>query len=25
VYTTLDEIDVFTDKVLEAVKKGIPA
>jgi selenocysteine lyase/cysteine desulfurase len=25
VYTTLDEIDVFADKVLEAVKKGIPA
>src|SRR5205823_3063447 len=25
VYTTLDEIDVFSDKVLEAVKKGIPA
>jgi isopenicillin-N epimerase len=25
VYTTLDEIDLFTDKVLEAVKKGIPA
>jgi selenocysteine lyase/cysteine desulfurase len=25
VYTTLDEIDVFGDKVLEAVKKGIPA
>jgi selenocysteine lyase/cysteine desulfurase len=25
VYTTLDEIDIFADKVLEAVKKGIPA
>jgi isopenicillin-N epimerase len=25
VYTTLDEIDLFADKVLEAVKKGIPA
>jgi selenocysteine lyase/cysteine desulfurase len=25
VYTTLDEIDVFADKVLDAVKKGIPA
>ena len=25
VYTTLDEIDVFSDKVLEAIKKGIPA
>jgi isopenicillin-N epimerase len=25
VYTTLDEIDVFGDKVLDAVKKGIPA
>src|SRR6478672_1704671 len=25
VYTTLDEIDVFADKVLEAVKKGIPS
>jgi hypothetical protein len=25
VYTTLDEIDLFTDKVLEAAKKGIPA
>ena len=24
VYTTLDEIDVFTDKVLEAIRKGIP-
>ncbi|HWL39368.1 MAG TPA: aminotransferase class V-fold PLP-dependent enzyme [Gemmatimonadaceae bacterium] len=24
VYTTLDEIDVFTDKVLHAVRKGIP-
>jgi len=24
VYTTLDEIDVFADKVLDAVKKGIP-
>jgi hypothetical protein len=23
VYTTLDEIDVFADKVLDAVKKGI--
>jgi isopenicillin-N epimerase len=25
VYTTLDEIDVFSDKVLDAIKKGIPA
>jgi len=25
VYTTLEEIDIFADKVLEAVKKGIPA
>ncbi|MFL5469623.1 MAG: aminotransferase class V-fold PLP-dependent enzyme [Gemmatimonadaceae bacterium] len=25
VYTTVDEIDVFADKVLDAVKKGIPA
>jgi isopenicillin-N epimerase len=25
VYTTIDEIDVFADKVLDAVKKGIPA
>jgi selenocysteine lyase/cysteine desulfurase len=25
VYTTLDEIDLFADKVLDAVKKGIPA
>jgi isopenicillin-N epimerase len=25
VYTTLDEIDLFADKVLEAAKKGIPA
>jgi isopenicillin-N epimerase len=25
VYTTLDEIDIFADKVLEAVKKGLPA
>jgi isopenicillin-N epimerase len=25
VYTTLEEIDIFSDKVLEAVKKGIPA
>ena len=25
VYTTLGEIDVFADKVLEAIKKGIPA
>lgn len=25
VYTTLDEIDVFGDKVLDAVKRGIPA
>ncbi len=25
VYTTLDEIDLFADKVLEAVRKGIPA
>jgi isopenicillin-N epimerase len=25
VYTTLDEIDLFTDKVLDAVKKGIPS
>jgi len=25
VYTTVDEIDVFADKVLEAVRKGIPA
>ena len=24
VYTTVDEIDVFSDKVLEAIKKGIP-
>ncbi len=24
VYTTIDEIDVFADKVLEAIKKGIP-
>jgi selenocysteine lyase/cysteine desulfurase len=24
VYTTVDEIDVFSDKVLEAVRKGIP-
>ena len=24
VYTTLDEIDVFSDKVLEAIAKGIP-
>jgi len=25
VYTTLDEIDLFADKVLEATKKGIPS
>jgi selenocysteine lyase/cysteine desulfurase len=25
VYTTLDEIDLFADKVLEAAKKGIPS
>ena len=25
VYTTLKEIDVFADKVLEAIRKGIPA
>jgi hypothetical protein len=25
VYTTLDEIDLFGDKVLDAVKKGIPS
>ena len=25
VYTTLDEIDIFADKVLEAAKKGIPS
>ncbi|MFL5489525.1 MAG: aminotransferase class V-fold PLP-dependent enzyme [Gemmatimonadaceae bacterium] len=25
VYTTVDEIDIFADKVLDAVKKGIPA
>jgi selenocysteine lyase/cysteine desulfurase len=25
VYTTLDEIDLFADKVLEAARKGIPA
>ena len=25
VYTTLDEIDVFADKVLDAVRKGIPS
>ncbi|HET9776588.1 MAG TPA: aminotransferase class V-fold PLP-dependent enzyme, partial [Gemmatimonadaceae bacterium] len=25
VYTTIDEIDVFADKVLDAVRKGIPA
>jgi isopenicillin-N epimerase len=25
VYTTLDEIDLFADKVLDAIKKGIPA
>src|SRR3954462_3073964 len=25
VYTTLDEIDIFADKVLDAVRKGIPA
>ena len=25
VYTTLDEIDLFADKVLEATRKGIPA
>ena len=25
VYTTLDEIDLFADKVLEASRKGIPA
>jgi len=25
VYTTLDEIDVFADKVLDAIRKGIPA
>jgi len=25
VYTTLDEIDVFSDKVLQAIRKGIPA
>ncbi|OLE15280.1 MAG: aminotransferase V [Gemmatimonas sp. 13_1_20CM_3_60_15] len=25
VYTTIDEIDLFTDKVLEAAKKGIPS
>src|SRR5687768_7588969 len=24
VYTTVDEIDVFSDKVLEAIRKGIP-
>jgi selenocysteine lyase/cysteine desulfurase len=24
VYTTIDEIDVFSDKVLEAIRKGIP-
>jgi len=24
-YTTLDEIDLFADKVLDAAKKGIPA
>jgi isopenicillin-N epimerase len=24
VYTTIDEIDVFADKVLEAIRKGIP-
>ncbi len=24
VYTTLDEIDVFAHKVLEAIRKGIP-
>jgi hypothetical protein len=23
VYTTIDEIDLFADKVLEAVKKGV--
>ena len=23
VYTTLDEIDIFADKMLEAIKKGI--
>ena len=23
VYTTVDEVDLFTEKVLEAVKKGI--
>ena len=25
VYTTVQEIDVFSDKVLEAIRKGIPA
>jgi isopenicillin-N epimerase len=25
VYTTLDEIDLFADKVLDAIKRGIPA
>ena len=24
VYTTVDEIDVFTDKVLDAIRTGIP-